>query len=78
MSSTFELSYDREDFELSENSLKLKYAFTGEHPEYSTDKWLRVPYDYFSPLTYWDWVVQCIQQDANHADLSQNQGTLPL
>ena len=78
MASDTELSYDCEDFELSENALKLKYAFTGEHPEYSTDKWLRVPYDYFSPLTYWDWVVQSIQQDANDAYITQNQGTLPL
>ena len=63
MSHVADLPYDYEDFGLSIDELKSKYAFTGEHPEYTIELWRSVPEDVHNPIAYWNWVLINISKD---------------
>jgi hypothetical protein len=59
-----ELSYDFEDFGLSQKELEAKYIETGEHLEYTITKWRNGPSDESPGYNgYWDWVMQSIEKD---------------
>lgn len=48
------------------DALKLKYAFSGEHPEYPVKEWLAVPIDFHDHTNYWQWVLTQMTKDTKH------------
>lgn len=68
-----DISYDFEDFGMTEAELALKYSMTG-HPEYSPQSWYQANYTETVIPPYWTWVRAHIRADDDSIPGNDEQG----